>query len=95
VCGHRLKQEVLTHTSRACNAPPYLPAQTASALSAVRGVMAALCFVPFAWAWRKDWPHMPRAFWMAACELALWNFLSQVRTRTASRAQISMSVRIT
>ena len=39
--------------------------------------MAALCFVPFVYASRAKLPTMPRAFWAAACELALWNFLSQ------------------
>jgi hypothetical protein len=48
--------------------------------------MAALCFVPFAWAWRKQWADLPREFWTAAFELALWNFLSQARMRT----QLSM-----
>jgi drug/metabolite transporter (DMT)-like permease len=57
-------------------APP-LPSQTASALSAVRGGMAALCFVPYAWSVRRTLPGLPRAFWAAAGELALWNFLSQ------------------
>jgi drug/metabolite transporter (DMT)-like permease len=57
--------------------PHLFPPQTASALSAVRGVMAALCFVPYAWSVRRTLPGLPRAFWAAAGELALWNFLSQ------------------
>lgn len=40
--------------------------------------MAAICFLPLAWHWRKQWADLPPAFWAAACELALWNFLSQV-----------------
>ena len=51
--------------------------QTASALSAVRGVMAGACFLPLAWSSRAQLPKQPRAFWLAAAELALWNFLSQ------------------
>ena len=60
--------------------------QAASALSAVRGVMAAICFLPLAWHWRKQWKDLPPAFWAAACELALWNFLSQARMPIAYRA---------
>lgn len=39
--------------------------------------MAAICFVPLVWTQRAQLPLMPPAFWAAACELALWNFLSQ------------------
>ena len=39
--------------------------------------MAALCFLPYVWNVRRTLPQQPRAFWMAASELALWNFLSQ------------------
>ena len=46
-------------------------------MSAVRGVMAALCFLPYVWRVRRSLPAQPRAFWLAASELALWNFLSQ------------------
>ena len=46
-------------------------------MSAVRGVMAALCFLPYVWRVRRSLPAQPRAFWLAAAELALWNFLSQ------------------
>jgi drug/metabolite transporter (DMT)-like permease len=52
-------------------------AQSAACLSAVRGVMAALCFLPYVWNVRRTLPEQPRAFWLAASELALWNFLSQ------------------
>jgi len=39
--------------------------------------MAALCFLPYVWRVRRSLPAQPRAFWAAASELALWNFLSQ------------------
>jgi drug/metabolite transporter (DMT)-like permease len=39
--------------------------------------MAALCFVPYAWSVRATLPGLRAAFWVAAAELALWNFLSQ------------------
>lgn len=39
--------------------------------------MAGLCFLPLAWSARAELPRAPRAFWLAAAELALWNFLSQ------------------
>ena len=39
--------------------------------------MAALCFLPYVWSVRRTLPAQPRAFWLAASELALWNFLSQ------------------
>ena len=60
-------------------APPHAapPAQSAACLSAVRGVMAAMCFLPYVWNVRRTLPEQPRAFWLAASELALWNFLSQ------------------
>lgn len=43
----------------------------------MRGVLAALCFVPLLWHSRAQLPKQPRAFWAAAGELAVWNFLSQ------------------
>jgi drug/metabolite transporter (DMT)-like permease len=39
--------------------------------------MAALCFVPLVWQQRAKLPTLPRAFWHACAELAVWNFLSQ------------------
>ncbi len=44
--------------------------------------MAALCFLPLVWSAREQLTKLSGAFWAAAGELALWNFLSQARLRT-------------
>ena len=39
--------------------------------------MAAACFLPLAWSRRSLLRAQPRSFWLAAAELALWNFAAQ------------------
>jgi drug/metabolite transporter (DMT)-like permease len=46
-------------------------------LSAVRGVMAAACFLPLLWSSRRDIASQPPAFWRACGELTLYNFAFQ------------------
>jgi drug/metabolite transporter (DMT)-like permease len=48
-------------------------AQTASVLSAARGLIAAACFAPLLWSSRAEAAAAPPAFWRAVGELTLYN----------------------